>query len=94
MSDNKQLIADLYSTTESDVHALEDPEVAYLVVHHNEVLGTQLIPGLKIDVQEMEDGIRADIRLLAGTVVEKTGASVLRDVPGNRNSKDFDERPD
>lgn len=71
MSENTQLIADLYSTTDTDAHALDDPEVAYLVVHHNEVLGAQLIPGLEIDVQELEDGISADIRLLEGTEVKK-----------------------
>lgn len=71
MRENTQLIADLYNTTDTDVHVLEDPEVAYLVVHHNEVLGAQLIPGLHIDIQEMEDGVSADLRLLAGTVVKK-----------------------
>ena len=71
MSEKKQMITELYSTTEADVHALEDPEVAYLVVHHNQVLGSHLVPGLKIDVTELEDGVKADIRLIAGTIIEK-----------------------
>jgi Fe-S cluster assembly scaffold protein SufB len=71
MTENKQMIADLYSTTETSVHALEDPEVAYLVVHHNQVLGSHLIPGLEVDVDELEDGIKADIRLREGTIVNK-----------------------
>ncbi len=71
MTDNTQMIADLYSTTDTSVHALDDPNVAYLVVHHNHVLGAHLIPGLEVDVDELEDGIKADIRLQEGTIVEK-----------------------
>lgn len=71
MSRNQQMIAELYSTTETDVHALQEPDVAYLVVHHNQVLGSHLLPGLEMDVEELEDGIKADMRLREGTVIEK-----------------------
>ena len=71
MTDNKQMINDLYSTTDTDSDVLKDPEVAYLVVHHNQVLGAHLIPGLKVEVKELEDGIDADIRLQEGTIVRK-----------------------
>jgi Fe-S cluster assembly scaffold protein SufB len=71
MTDNKQMIDDLYSTTDTDSNILKDPEVAYLVVHHNQVLGAHLIPGLKVEVKELEDGIDADIRLQEGTIVRK-----------------------
>lgn len=71
MTDNDKLINDLYSTTESDAEILKDPEVASLVVHHNQVLGSHLVPGLQMDVEELEDGIKADIRLKEGTVVKK-----------------------
>ena len=71
MTDNTKLINDLYSTTDSDAEVLKDPEVASLVVHHNQVLGSHLVPGLLVDVDELEDGIKADIRLKEGTVVKK-----------------------
>ncbi len=71
MTDNAKLINDLYSTTDSDAEVLKDPEVASLVVHHNQVLGAHLVPGLQVDVDELEDGIKADIRLKEGTVVKK-----------------------
>lgn len=71
MTDNKQMIDDLYSTTDTDSDVLKDPEVAYLVVHHNQVLGAHLIPELKVEVKELEDGIDADIRLQEGTIVQK-----------------------
>ena len=68
---NDQMITDLYSTTDTDADVLKDPEVAYLVVHHNQVLGAHLIPGLEVDVHELEDGIDAKIRLHKGTIVKK-----------------------
>ncbi|MBD3309220.1 SufBD protein, partial [candidate division KSB3 bacterium] len=66
-----QMIDDLYKTTETDAEVLNDPEVAYLVVHHNQVLGSHLIPGLEVDVTEIDDGIDAHITLREGTVVAK-----------------------
>ena len=71
MSENNKMIAELYDSAGSDAHALKDPNTAYLVVHHNQVLGSHLVPGLEMDIDELEDGIKADIRLKAGTVVEK-----------------------
>jgi Fe-S cluster assembly scaffold protein SufB len=66
-----QMIDELYKTTETDAQVLNDPDVAYLVVHHNQVLGAQRIPGLEVDVTELDEGIDAHITLQAGTVVEK-----------------------
>ena len=71
MTENAQLINDLYSTTDTDAEVLNDPDVASLVVHHNQVLGSHLVPGLQVDVDELEDGIKADIRLQEGSVVKK-----------------------
>jgi Fe-S cluster assembly scaffold protein SufB len=71
MATNQQMIADLYRTTDTDSQVLQDPEVAYLVVHHNQVLGAQLVPGLQVEVKELEDGIEAAIRLQEGTIVKK-----------------------
>lgn len=68
---NQQMIADLYKTTDTDAHVLDDPDVAYLVVHHNQVIGSQLIPGLEVDVTELDNGIDAHITLREGTIVEK-----------------------
>ena len=71
MSEKSQMIAELYETTGTDAHTLKDPDTAYLVVHHNQVLGSHLVPGLEINVKELDDGIEAGIRLKAGTIVKK-----------------------
>ncbi len=72
MTNQTEMIDTLYKTTEvksSDV--LNDPNIAYLVVHHNKVLGANLIEGLEVDVEEMENGIKADILLKEGVIVSK-----------------------
>ena len=49
----------LYKTTETKYDIFKEPEIAYLFVHQNKVIGSQLIPGLEIDTEELEDGINA-----------------------------------
>jgi Fe-S cluster assembly scaffold protein SufB len=61
----------LASTTEAEASVFQDPNVAHLVVNHNQVLGAHLVPGLEVDVDELADGIRADIVLREGCVIEK-----------------------
>ena len=51
-------------------HRLAD-DVARLQVHHNQVLGAHLVPGLEMDVEEEADGIRAKIRILEGVAIAK-----------------------
>lgn len=63
---------------ESDVletvglHASEmEEDVARVVVHENKVLGLHLVPGLEVEADEMDDGIRALVRVAPGAVIEK-----------------------
>ena len=54
---NDQLITALYeSVGEACVTA---PDVAHIEIHANEVLGLHLVPGLEMEAEEREDGIRA-----------------------------------
>ena len=38
-------------------------DVAHLEVHGNEVVGSHLVPGLDVDVEQLDDGIEAHIQL-------------------------------
>ena len=69
--DNQEIIQRLYRNTETDTTVLQDPDVAHLTIDYNEVLSSRLVPGLIMDVKELEDGIKADITLEEGTVIEK-----------------------
>lgn len=68
---SQEIIKKLYKNTETDVNVLQDPEIAHLVVDHNTVLGSQLVPGLRVDVKELEDGIDAHITVEEGTTIGK-----------------------
>ncbi|MFC1558636.1 SufD family Fe-S cluster assembly protein [candidate division KSB1 bacterium] len=69
MSLHPGLKYDLYKTTGSNPHILDEDNVAHLVINHNKVLGSHLLPGLEADVEETENGIRADIRLKEGVII-------------------------
>lgn len=46
-------------------------DVARLEVHHNQVLGSHLVPGLEVEVEEQAEGIRAQIRFREGAKIAK-----------------------
>ncbi len=48
-----------------------DKDTAHLVIHHNEVLGAHLVPGLDVQAEPIEDGVNIKIRVDKGTVIEK-----------------------
>ena len=46
-------------------------DVAHLEVNGNEVVGSHLVPGLEMDVEQIENGIEAHIRVLEGVRLAK-----------------------
>jgi Fe-S cluster assembly scaffold protein SufB len=68
---NQEIIQKLYRKTGTDAAVLQDPGVAHLAVDYNEVLSSRLVPGLVMDVTEQKKGIRADIIVKEGTIIEK-----------------------
>ncbi|MEE4275870.1 MAG: SufD family Fe-S cluster assembly protein [Thermoleophilia bacterium] len=46
-------------------------DIAHLEVHGNEVVGSHLVPGLEVDVDSLEDGIEAHIRVKKGARLAK-----------------------
>lgn len=71
MTEDKNLAHDLYNTTGEDEHNLDDPNVAHVMVHHNQVISSQEIPGLHVSVEEEENGIRMTFTVDPGTIIEK-----------------------
>ena len=69
MSVNSITALDLLKTTETDPHMLDSDEVAHLVVHHNKIISSHLIPGLAADIDEKSDGIVARITVLEGVKI-------------------------
>ena len=57
----KDLEKILYEHTEDDPHAYSDPQIASLTIHENQVVSSNLVDGLHVDVKERTDGV--DIKL-------------------------------
>lgn len=69
---NQDIIQKLYQNTETDPNVLQTPDVAHLTIDYNRVLSSRLVPGLYLDVEELKEGIKADITVEEGTIIEKT----------------------
>ncbi len=50
---------------------IKGDDIAHLEVHGNEVVGAHLVPGLQVDVDELDDGIEAWIHLDKGARIAK-----------------------
>jgi Fe-S cluster assembly scaffold protein SufB len=63
--------ADILTREAGIDRALTDPDTARLVLNLNEVLDSNLVPGLQMDTEELKEGIRATLRVEAGAVIDK-----------------------
>jgi len=50
---------------------VDKPDIARLFIHHHKVVGSHLVPGLKIDTSERKDGIKINMTLKKGTKIRK-----------------------
>ena len=48
-----------------------DDDAAHLEVHGNQVVGAHLVPGLQVETEELDDGVRAHIRVARGAHLAK-----------------------
>lgn len=62
---------DAYRQAGGDPDALQLPEVATLVVSGNQVLASHSIPGVHLEAEPLEQGVRARITVDPGTHVER-----------------------
>ena len=49
----------------------KDPDSAYLVIHHDKVVGLQGVPGIEVEPQEKADGVHIRFLVKAGTHITK-----------------------
>lgn len=66
-----QAIAEAYEQSGGDPGALLDERFASLVISGNRVLGLNRVSGLKIEVEELPDGVRAEVTVAPRTVIER-----------------------
>lgn len=67
---SSSLLEQLYQSIRMDMHELGE-DVARLEVHGNSVVGSHLVQGLSVDVDETADGIAAVLRVAAGSRIRR-----------------------
>jgi len=70
MSDFERMV-EAYESAGGQPEAFKDSDVAHLVVAENRVIGAHLVPGLNLDVEETENGIRAFLVVEEGAKINK-----------------------
>ncbi len=69
MNDKDRIISDLYRPAGLDPAIIHDQSAAHLVVHHNQVLGVNLVEGLSAATDQIPDGIKVNLSVAAGAVI-------------------------
>ena len=49
----------------------KNPDIAHLFIHHHKVVGSHLVSGLDVDVEELKDNIKVYVNVEKGAVIEK-----------------------
>jgi hypothetical protein len=63
-------MTDLLQTANIE-HSLQDPETAHVAIDRNKVFSSRLVDGLKVDLDEHAEGVRLNIELEEGAVLDK-----------------------
>lgn len=63
-------VEELYRAAEIE-EAIDNPDVAHLVLDGNKVRGANEIPGLKVDAEEEKQGVNVKVAVEAGSVIER-----------------------
>lgn len=71
MSSTKELVFEMLKTLGVSVEKLLSEDVARIQVHKNKVIGLHLVPGLKVEAEELKDGVEAYVEIEEGAKIEK-----------------------
>jgi hypothetical protein len=71
MGTDYEMMLDVYERLGQDPSVFADSETAHLVIHQNQVIGAHLVPGLGVEPEQMEDGVRVKARIEAGAAIEQ-----------------------
>ncbi|MFW6134120.1 MAG: SufB/SufD family protein [Elusimicrobiota bacterium] len=71
MPKNKEMVKSLFKSTAMKEGILDDPEVAHLFIHKNQVVGEKALPGLEIETDEFDKGVNINVLLEKGNKIKK-----------------------
>jgi len=72
VSTDYEMMLDVYRGLGQDSSVFSESDVAHLVIHGNEVIGANQVPGLRVEPEELEDGVRVGIVVEEGAAIENT----------------------
>lgn len=64
------MMLDAYAKADGDPAVFKNSNVAHLIVHKNQVIGSHLVPGLVLKPVQTETGVSLDMRVEAGVKIE------------------------
>lgn len=64
------LIEKLFQSIDQDCPSPDHDNVAHLIIHGNEVLGSHLVPGIEVEVDSSKDGIEMKMTIKQGVKIE------------------------
>ena len=66
MKEDYQVMVETYQEAGGKPDVFKDSNFAHLVVHKNKVLGSHLVPGLRLDAKETDNGVDIELTLEKG----------------------------
>ncbi|MCX8065267.1 MAG: SufD family Fe-S cluster assembly protein [Candidatus Hydrogenedentes bacterium] len=71
MSSTKELVIEMLNTLGVSVERLLSEDVARIQVHKNKIVGLHLVKGLRVEAEEIENGIEANVEVEENIKIEK-----------------------
>ncbi len=72
MSTDYEMMLDLYDRLGQDSTVFAEGDVAHLVVHGNEIMGANLVEGLDVEPEQLDQGVRVRMVVRAEAVIANT----------------------
>ena len=69
-AEDYEMMLDVYQELGQSPAIFEQSDVAHLVIHQNQVIGAHLVPGLTVEPEELDDGVRVLAVVEEGTVIK------------------------
>lgn len=66
-----ELMLDVYRNAGQDPNVFAESGIAHVVIHENEVIGANLVPGLTVEPEQLPDGVSLRITVQEGVRIEK-----------------------
>jgi len=71
MGADYEMMLEAYGQAGEQTEVFKSSDIAHLVIHENRVVGANLVPGLKVEPEELDDGVSAKVVVEEGAVIEK-----------------------